>query len=213
MEWEEWVQKTLGEMAWRGHPLGWARIRPGRRWCATFVTLRKCRARRNPLLLMTLWGEVVALLSAPATLEALAGANGLDYLTMEKMANSEGQTAAEEGAVSEMDTLKHIKAYLERTRPTIRVNGNLVAVTLRTIPTRLIEVEKRRMRVLLRGGVVNRRNCANPVKPEMYRCGFAGRGGAVLNGTKIRQALKPHCRARRNMPGVRSIFNFELQRG
>ena len=69
------------------------------------------------------------------------------------------------------------------------------------------------MRLLLRGGYVNRHNYANPGKPEMYRCCLPGCGGAALNSTKIRQALRPQCRAFHNAPEVRLVIHFELQKG
>ena len=112
-------------------------------------------------------------------MSALEGSYGLDYHSLAEVANPEGRTAVEREAASEISTLRHIKTYLETTRPAIRINGNSATVTLRKIPTRLLEAERRRMRVPHRGGNVNRRNYTNPEKPEMYRCGIPGWGGAV----------------------------------
>ena len=157
--------------------------------------------------------RLIESLKEPVSLGALAGSYGLDYVALDKLADQESESLAAREAAQEVNTLRNIKTFLETARPAIQTAGNVVTVHMRKIPTRLLEVERRRMRLLLRGGNVNRHNYTNPTKPGMYRCGLPGCGGAVLNANKIKQALKPHCRAFRNCPGVQFVFHFALQKG
>ena len=157
--------------------------------------------------------EFAQQLREEVTIPELAGVYGLDYSVLSKAAQEDGDSKEKQGAIAELKTLRGIRDYLEKARQNIQRTGNVFSVHLRRLPTRLLEVEQRRMDLLQRGGHVSRSNYTNKNKMEMFRCPLPGCGGAVLNSTKIRQAFRPHCNAFHLFPEIIFAFHFEMARG
>ena len=152
-------------------------------------------------------------LKAPVQLSALAGVHGVDFEALEAAAGKNDDTSACLEAKAEIKTLETMKGYLTTARGAVGRAGNIFTIHVRKIPTRLLEVEKRRLRVLLRGGHVTKYNYTNPARTDMIRCCLPGCGGAVLNLTKIRYSIGPHCRAFHHHPDLVLVFHYEVRRG
>ena len=90
-------------------------------------------------------------LKEPVALGPLAGSCGLDYQDLVKKANPERDDREAREASIEVTTLTGIPNYREASRPAMRVGGNVVTAVLRKLPARLLEVGRRRMRMLLGG--------------------------------------------------------------
>ena len=132
---------------------------------------------------------------------------------LSKAAQQEGDSKGKQGAKAELKTLLGIRDFLVRARKNVRQAGNVFTVNIKRLPTKLLEVEQRRMDLLQRGGHVSRSNYTSKNKLEMSRCPLPGCGGAALDSTKIRQAFRPHCNAFHLFPDIVFAFHFEMAKG
>ena len=92
-------------------------------------------------------------------------------------------------------------------RRRVRRSSISFSAALRRIPTQLLEVERRRMGAISRGGHTSKNNCTSRTRLEVYRCCPPGCGGAVVNASKIRQPFRHHS------PELTLVSHFELLRG